>query len=237
MKLKTVLSRGQIILFLLVFPLISCTARINGSLAADGSASLQINMSLEQGITALIQRMFSAGGQQGPLLDGPSISSSLSQAPGISSAVFRNTSPSAIEGQVRISRVNDFLAIAGFITFEQTRNGGLCRLTINRENGPVMLEFLSSDISDYLNALMAPIATGEKLDKEEYLQVVSAFYNKAIGDEIASSRIRATIDFPGVITGIKGGTFSGRRANFDIPLIDILVLETPLSYEVIWSSN
>ena len=32
----------------------------------------------------------------------------------------------------------------------------------------------------------------------------------------------------------KGGAFSGRKAEFEIPLIDLLVLEAPLSYEVTW---
>jgi hypothetical protein len=81
---------------------------------------------------------------------------------------------------------------------------------------------------------MAPIATGENLNKAEYLELVASMYNKAISDEISGSRIRASIDFPGAITGVKGGTFSGRRADFDISLLDLLILETPLVYEVQW---
>jgi hypothetical protein len=86
----------------------------------------------------------------------------------------------------------------------------------------------------YLSALMAPIATGEALTKPEYLALVTSVYGKAIADEISSSSIRASVNFPGAIQRIKGGTYSGRRADFDIPLLDILVLETPLSYEVVW---
>jgi len=36
------------------------------------------------------------------------------------------------------------------------------------------------------------------------------------------------------VQSVRGGTFSGRRAEFSIPLVDILVMETPLSYEVVW---
>jgi hypothetical protein len=81
---------------------------------------------------------------------------------------------------------------------------------------------------------MAPIATGEAMTRSEYLALVASVYGKAIADEIASSSIRASVNFPGTIQRIKGGNFSGRRADFDIPLLDILVLETPLSYEVVW---
>jgi len=148
-----------------------------------------------------------------------------------------------MEGQVNISRIDDFLASAGserntqntFIVFEQGQRGGRCVININRNNGPEILDLLSPEISDYLNALMAPIATGEEMTKREYLELVTSFYNRVISDEISSSRIRAAIDFPGTISNIRGGTFSGRRASFDIPLLDLLVLETPLIYEVTWN--
>jgi len=234
----------NLLILILCLTLFSCAARIDGALAADGSAQLSVRMSLEAGVTALIQRLSSAAGQQGqPVLDGPALARSLTSAPGISSVSFRNTSVSAIEGQVRISRISDFLASADterdarrrFITFEQGRSGGRCAVTINRENGHVMLDFFSSEIADYLNALMAPIATGDEMTKPEYLELVASFYNRNIANEIASTRIRVAIDFPGTITNVRGGTFSGRRASFDIPVLDLLVLETPLVYEVTWN--
>jgi len=219
--------------------LLSCAARIDGSIAADGSASLSVSVSLEQQMTLLIQRLSAAGGQSGgSVLDGAAISSSMSSARGVASASLRNTGSAAIEGQIRISAINQFLSPAdgrGFITFEQGRAGGRCVITINRDNGPVLLQLLSPQISDYLNALMAPLATGEELSKLEYLEIIASFYNRAISNEIAASRIRATIDFPGPVTSANTGAVSGRRVTFDIPLIDLLVLETPQVYTVSWS--
>jgi len=229
---------------LAIFTLISCTARIDGSLAADGSAVLSVNMSLEPRMTALIRSLSAAGGQSdGPVLDGQAIAMSMSETPGISYVTFRNTSAAAIEGQIRINNVSDFLAAADFITFEQGASGGRCLIGINRDNGPVIVELLSEEIADYLNALMAPLATGEEMTKSEYLDLVAMFYNRTISEEIAGSRIRASFEFPGPVTSVsapglaqeRGGAFSGRRATFDIPLLDLLVLETPLIYEVNWN--
>jgi len=189
----------------------------------------------------MIKSFGSAMGQtDSPILDAAAIAKSMSAAPGIASVSLKNTAQAAVEGAVRLSKAGEFLAAANngdnqkkFIVFEQG-NGGRCEININRVNGPEILELLSPEIADYLNALMAPIATGEILSKTEYLELVTSMYNKAISDEIASSRIRASIDFPGVITRVKGGTFSGRRADFDISALDLLVLETPLFYEVQW---
>jgi hypothetical protein len=159
------------------------------------------------------------------------------QAPGIASVLFKNTAPAAIEGTVRISKIGEFLAAgsnARFILFEQGSGGGRCVITLNRETSPYILNSLSPEISDYLDALMAPLVTGEELTKNEYLELVSTLYSKAISDEIAGSTIHAAIDFPGTVTSVIGGAYSGRRANFDIPLLDLLVLEKPLRFEVAW---
>ena len=220
---------------------ISCAPQINGSVAADGSAAFSVSLSLEPRMTTLIRSLSAAAGQtDGPVLDGPAIAQSMSGAPGIASVALRNTSPSAVEGQVQISQINEFLAAErGFIFFEQGASGGICRISINRENGPMIIELLSKEVSDYLSALMAPLATGEEMSTREYLDLVAAFYSRAVADEIASSRVRASIEFPGPITGIiapgQGGTIYGRRANFDIPLLDLLVLAEPLLFEVRWN--
>jgi hypothetical protein len=72
------------------------------------------------------------------------------------------------------------------------------------------------------------------LRKRDYIALVASVYGKGIADEISQASIRASIEFPGTVLSARGGTFSGRRAEFTIPLVDVLVLETPLRYEVIW---
>jgi len=190
-------------------------------------------------MASMMRSFFAVEGQANShVLDGPEIAQSMTGAPGIASVSFRNTSPSAITGQVRISNVNDFLSITDgseFIAFTQRTTGGRLIININRDNGHVVLGLLSTEISDYLEIFMAPIITGDEITKTEYLDLVAGFYNRAISNEIANSRIRASIDFPGTIRTVRGGTFSGRRANFDIPLIDILVLESPMVFEVVWN--
>jgi len=238
--MKNILFAVVLAAFLLVFP--SCASRINGSLAGDGQADMGINAELKPGMSALISRLAALSGTAkpgAPLLDGPSLAASMSKAPGIASVSFTNKTPSSIEGPVKISRINDFLSsgkVNGLISFEQKNSAGegYCAVNFNLASGPQILGLISPEISMYLNALMAPIATGEALTKAEYLNLVASVYGKAIADEISSSSIRASVNFPGAIQRIKGGNFSGRRADFDIPLLDLLVLETPLSYEVVW---
>jgi hypothetical protein len=222
-----------------VLPFFSCAARINGPLNRAGTAEFFINVSLEPRMAALIRNLAAAAAtaEDGPMLDGPAVALSMSAAPGIDSVSFENTAPAAIEGPVRISQISELGGGRNFISFEQGSGGGRCLVSIDRDTGPEILTLLSPEITDYLAALMAPLATGESLDKAEYLALVSSVYSRAISDEISRSRILASISFPGTIRSVRGGTFSGRRADFDIPLLDLLVLETPLSYEVVWNQD
>jgi hypothetical protein len=236
------------ILFAFLLSFMSCTARINGSLQANGQADLQIYAALEPRMTALIGSFAAASGtaQPGaPILNGAAMAASMSAAPGVESASFKNTSPAAIEGQVKIAKIGDFLAPGmvdgkqpgqgrGFITFEQSSSGGRCTVTISLETGPGILPLISTEMSEYLSALMAPLATDEVLTKTEYLFLVSSMYGRGIADEISKAAINASLEFPGPVQSVTGGTFSGRKAEFVIPLLDILVLETPLRYEITW---
>ncbi|MCL2068011.1 MAG: hypothetical protein FWG99_11190 [Treponema sp.] len=227
-------------LFIVILPLFSCTARIAGPLNADGSAELSINASLEPRTAALIRGFAALSGapMSTNVLDGANIALSMSATPGVDSVSFNNTAPATIEGTMKISKIDDFLAGGGgsFISFEQTRSGGHCIISLSLETGPEILNLLSPEITDYLTVLMAPLATGESMTRAEYLADVRAVFSNIISDEIARSRLRASITLPGIVTSARGGTFSGRRADFDIPLIDLLVLETPISYEITWGA-
>jgi len=59
-------------------------------------------------------------------------------------------------------------------------------------------------------------------------------YGRPLADEIAAARIWAIIEFPRPLVSVKGGSSAGNRAEFNISLADLLVLEQPLRYEVIW---
>jgi hypothetical protein len=228
-------------LFLAVFPLFSCATRIDGSLASNGASQMSVSTSLMPRITSLVRTLAAAGGQENSLLlNGPALAKSMTDSSsGNVTASFKNTSPSAIEGNLNIKNINRFLSsLSGkaerFVEFEQDKNGGKCKFYIDLDGGYEILNLISPEIAAYLSVLMAPVATGEEMTKAEYLALVSSVFSKAVSDEIAFARIRINVSFPGQVTSAAGGTFKGKSAEFDIPLLDVLVLETPLTYEVSW---
>jgi hypothetical protein len=236
------LKRGilSILFFMAVLlSLGSCAANISGRLDTGGSGEFAVSTSLGNRVAALLGSLSGAMGRGEFALNGPAIAQSMAAAPGITSVSFRNTGPVALEGTIKITKIGDFLSSAagqkGFITFEEGQTGGgRLGVSLNRDEGPRILSLVSPEIADYFSALMAPLATGEALTKTEYLRLVASVYGQIVAEEISGGSIRAAVDFPGPISAVQGGTFTGKRAEFIVPLLDLLVLEKPLSYEVTW---
>jgi len=228
--------------FLLFLPLlavfVSCSARIDGVVLGGGAAEISVRASLGPRTVSLVQslRSFMGDARNTPILNAETINRSLAAASGIKSASLKNTSPEALEGNIAISNIGDFLLSERgmFITYNEGADSSSITVVLDRESAPLLISRLSPEVEEYLSALMAPVALGEYMPAREYLNLVSMIYGSPLADEIAAARIRASIDFPRPITSVSGGSSAGKRAEFDIPLLDILVLEKPLRYEVNW---
>ena len=226
--------------------LCSCSASIDGVVREGGAAGITLKTSLEPRTTALIRSLkgFMGEAPGASILDGPAMGRSLAAAPGIQSAALKNSSPSALEGTIAISNAGDFLAAAGadsgaksrFVTYLEGQSAGASSIKINldRASAPELISRLSPEIEDYLSALMAPAVTGEAISTREYLDLLAMVYSRPLADEVAVARVRASIEFPRPVTEVSGGTAAGKKAEFNIPLTDLLVLEKPLSYTVKW---
>lgn len=219
---------------LMLFPLFTgCEAVIDGKLYGSGRADLHINASLGPKINALIGRFSS---RPGPVLPAAEFNTNLLRFSGVEKSDFIQKNDASIEGTLVIKSIDDILKqnSISFINWKQTQTGGSAVIDINKKNGAQLISLISSELSDYLSALMAPVATGEELTKNEYIELVKSVYGAEIAKEIAGARFRMNLDFPQTIRSIKGGKSAGSTAKFDTPLLDILVLENPVIYEVNW---
>jgi hypothetical protein len=171
------------------------------------------------------------------ILDGPSIGQSIAAAQGVRNTSLRNTSPSALEGNISISNVDDFFAIddenSRLISYDEGPISSMI-ITLDRNSAPHLIHRLSPEIIEYLSALFAPAVLGDIITKQEYLNMITSIYGRPLADEIAAARILVQLEFPRPVLAAQGGNYSGRLAEFNIPLLDILVLEHPLRYEIKW---
>jgi hypothetical protein len=217
----------------------SCAARISGALQSNGAGEFSLRTDLQPKMMQLMQSLSRGGGT---VFDGEKVSRSLNQAGGISRAKLVNTAPNVLEGSIGISSVEELLAVPlkngtmlRLISYTHSATSGKITFTLDRVSGPQILAFLSQDIADYLTTLFAPVASGEKMTKVEYLDEINQWYPGGLADEIKSARITARMKVPGQINRIKGGKSNGSEAVFEAQLLDLLVLEEPLTYEVQWT--
>jgi hypothetical protein len=213
---------------------------MNGVVRDGGAATFDVDAAMANRTATLIRsvKAMSGGAANAPILDGRALSESLSAAPGVSAARLSNTGQDAIKGTVNVQRLGDFLRTGSseldFISWSES--GGQARLSIqlSRANAPTVLSRVSADAVAYLEALMAPVVTGERQSRAEYLALVGSIYGQGVAQEISAARIQLAFELPRPAARVRGGTAQGRRVSFDIPLTDILVLERPLSYEAAW---
>ena len=237
MKIFLLLKRG-LALAAILFALFSCSARIEGELFKGGAAELRLQASLEPMTAALIKSMrsFMGDNSASPLVDSQALSRSMAALPGIGAISLKNTSPSSISGTVSLVSIVNFLSTAGgrrLVTYTEGQNSSIT-INLDRESAPALISHLSPEAEDYLAALMAPAILGETSTRQEYLDLIAMVYGRPLADEIAGARVLVSIDFPRTVTAVKGGTARGKRAEFELPLTDILVLERPLQFSVSW---
>ena len=108
---------------------------------------------------------------------------------------------------------------------------------------PTSLQKLSADLpkdtKTYLDLFMAPVFTGEKMDKNEYKMLIASIYGDQIASELDKAQITVSLSCP---KGKKisstslpsGAKVTSSTATFDLPLMDLLTLSGSRSYSISW---
>jgi hypothetical protein len=220
---------------------VSCAAKISGVIHENGSADISITASLEPKTAALLQSLSANSGSF--FVDAASIGISATAAPGVSSAQFKNINSIAVEGHITIEKIDDFLLLTEssggnyrFVSYRQNSSEEALSINLDLTRGPDIINLFSSDVASYLEAIMAPLATGEVLTVAEYLDLVTSVYGSNVSNEIKSAVVSIDFTVPGSIKTVKGGSFAKDKAVFSVPLAELLVLEKPIAYEIVWSN-
>ena len=112
-------------------------------------------------------------------------------------------------------------------------------LVISRESMKTAIAAMPPSTSDYLELLMAPVFTDEKLSAQEYEDVIASTYGKTIVAELKKSVFTLTVKCPNTVRTAKASapgtaTFSDTQAIIKIPLSAILTLTEPITASVEW---
>ena len=107
--------------------------------------------------------------------------------------------------------------------FSESNGGKSFTLTLSKDTINQFLSLLPSETQEYTELLLAPVFSGEKMRKDEYIQLLSAVY----GEEIAKEMQGAKLEFSVV-------SKNGIRQNLNIELAEILCLRETKKYTFDW---
>lgn len=105
-------------------------------------------------------------------------------------------------------------------------------VSLSPKNIASFLEMLPQESRDFIDMLMAPLFTGDKIPPAEYEELIGAAYGKKLAGELRSAEFVLTVDVPykiqaaritpvGTVT-LPTKTEKTYRASVRIPLIDLL---------------
>jgi len=231
----------------------SCSAKYNLRLEQAGSAQVSLSATLSPRTVSLIAGLssFAQGGSSSAsttlrALDAVSLSKTLKALNGITRVDLRNTSPDSVSGGFLVADLERILSnppftggkpaaeIASVFKVERSTSGGKISMDLGPASSPAFLAALSPEIGDYLEALMAPIATGEKMGAADYLELVELVYGPTIASELRTSTISVTLELPSSAIAVQGGSAKGKLVDFSIPLVGLLTLDKPISLGASW---
>jgi hypothetical protein len=210
------------------FVLTGCNSSIEASIGSDGTATFQMSTALLPSLHTVL----------GGALKAAEISKTLLSMPAVQAASFSDTSSTSFSGSGTISDLNRFLSIEGAAKcISLSTSGGRTRLSIalDRDTAPGLVSLLSLDMQDYLSVLVPPILMGTTLSQAAYLAQLSTMgYSKALTGELQSAKISLKLSLPANVVSVNGGTFSGKTAEFSLPILDLMVLDKPVKWEIVW---
>ena len=99
---------------------------------------------------------------------------------------------------------------------------------------------LTDEEKNYVDLLMAPSVTGEKMAPEEYRDLVASVYGEELADEMWNAKSTLNLGCPSgkkikkALSSKHEISHSEKRASFEIPLVYLLSMQSSAEYSIVW---
>ncbi len=209
------------------------------SLVITTSGGNAADISFESGLSpfggALTRRLTGSGDTTAPLYEHSAAVSSLEKA-GLTVRSLSFPGGNDIDFSGSVADLTGSLITAA-------PSGEEITVTLSPDTLREVMDMLPPETGDLAELLMAPVFTGEDLQPDEYLEILSAAYGERASSEIASSRCTLYIKAPKPVQDVRcSGTcrelittgYSGNTATITIPLVSLLTLSDTITLTARW---
>jgi hypothetical protein len=220
---------------------VSCSVNQTIAIKADGSGTAVIHVELTKMFREYLLSIAEVAGQtdaaaKGVVFDLQAIRKSFEGRSGVTVTKVASPSPDVLDMELAYRSVKDIFAsdpsLSGTGAAVYSESGGVKTLKLHLDKANyATLSTLFPALSDPVFAGMSP-QQNDVVSEAEYLQMIEFSLGADGPALLKKSFVTLTIKPEGAITAQSGGTISGGAVVFKIPLLKILVLDTPLDYSV-----
>jgi hypothetical protein len=223
-----------------VLLIISCSVSQTVKVALDASGSAHVRVELHPVFHEYLSVLREEAGElglsgSGEIFDTERIKQSLSELPGVVVYTVSTPTPAELEVDLSFRHVGEVLegeetGVAEVVTFSQNGKEKSLRFYLDAENYSRIKPLLPTGEDPILDALGPQ--PDDPLTEQEYLDIVEF----ALGPEgpavIQESFLEIRFAPEGEITSYEGGELEGDEVVFRIPLLQFLLLEEPIEYNL-----
>lgn len=141
-------------------------------------------------------------------------------------SLYLNAEIPAIENQKMVTESGSY-KISDFIYCSSNE----LSLKINPDVFQEIVLSMPEETQYYLDLLMAPVLTNEKISTEEYIDLVATIYGEPLAAEVKVSTVKVELSCP---DGMFIKNTKTNKKEFNIPLAQFLCTSEPKEYSIQW---
>jgi hypothetical protein len=230
------------VLFMIIpFVLFSCMVEQKALIRSDGSGSVDFRFKMEDYFLDTVLEMADLAEEsptlkEGEIFDIPQIKKDFEENPAIKLESIASPHPSQLKGTItfkdieKVVKHEEDLVESDAITFDREGATKTMTLHLTRENFS-QIAGLFPVLENPFFKMFGPEENADTTE-EEYLEMIAFAFGEEGAKGVQNSTITLIVTVDGTIVSQSGGTMEKNRVVFDIPLIRLLLLDTPLTYSI-----
>ena len=238
-KKHSIADSRALLIWLSGLLLTSCMISQEASVEVDGSGSVRFYIEVKPVFLETMLEMAEFSGEapeNGSLFDLARIEEDFAKKPTLELVVIASPTPEILEGEFLFQDVGEVfegeatLTESGVVTFSKTDSESTIRFYLDRDNFVRVSSFLTFLDNPFFQ-MFSPVEN-EGTTEAEYLEMMEFVLGEDGPPAIEESIIEIRINVKGKILSQSGGRIEGRSVIYEIPLLDVLLLEEPLRYSL-----
>ncbi len=214
----------------------ACSARLDGKLDAAGRAEFSVKVSMPGGLASKLRAMAGMPAAL-PLFDAAAAKKALEERAGVAAVEASCPDPDSLELSITVGDLAAALSspdIEGLVERGAADGTQSLRILLSREHGKALLALVPGLDPALVEALSPPALGDNDSSKQDYREALASIIGTKSLPALDAASVSMALKVPGRIISSSGGRAEGSTWTASIPLLDILVLESPIELKLSW---